>query len=349
MRAEKIDRVKRRLLQEAVADNLETMSGLPPRALRRSRRLLTAWVRRAPLVLVPLTIIAGSYIASSGEQVVAVPRPATVARPNPPLVASAAEAPVRARALREDVATIEAPLQRVAVAAFPLSVRRVVIDAGHGGKDAGATRMDVIEKDVTLDIGERLRRKLQDSGFEAIVTRSEDRTIPLRERAQIANESRADIFVSIHVNSIVKFTSSRGIETYYLGPTNDPSLTKLAAAENIGSGYSLADLRKLLDGVYADARRDESHQLATVVQQHLYTRLRASDPKLENWGIKRAPFVVLVATDMPAILAEVGCLSNPKEVKMLTSETYRQEIADALFDGIHAYASAHDAPQKKGT
>jgi N-acetylmuramoyl-L-alanine amidase len=342
MRAERIDRVKRRLLQEAVADNLETMSGLPPRALRRRRRFLAAWIRRAPIVLVPMLLIATSYLASTGEPVAAVQKPV----PPPPVLKPAAPVVVAAST---PLATIESPLQRVAAAAFPLSIRRVVLDAGHGGKDAGATRMDVIEKDITLDIGERLRRKLEESGFEVVVTRSDDKTIALRERAQLANESRADIFVSIHVNSIVKYTASRGIETYYLGPTNDPTLTRLAAAENIGSGYSMADLRRLLEGVYADARRDESRQLATTVQQHLYSRLKTADSRLENWGIKRAPFVVLVATDMPAILAEVGCISNPKEVKMLATETYRQEIADALFEGIHAYASAHDAPQKKGT
>jgi N-acetylmuramoyl-L-alanine amidase len=293
-----------------------------------------------------MLLLATSYLASTGEPVVIVASPghgpaeaAPYAPPPAPVIASAA-APLM---------SIEAPLQRVASAAFPLSVRRVVLDAGHGGKDIGATRMDIVEKDVTLDIGERLRRKLEQSGFEVIVTRTDDSTIPLRDRAQLANESRADIFVSIHVNSIIKHTSSRGIETYYLGPTNDPTLTKLAAAENIGSGYSMADLRRLLDGVYADARRDESRLLATTVQEKLYSRLRGADPGLENWGIKRAPFVVLVATDMPAILAEVGCISNPKEVKMLGTEKYRQEIADALFDGIQAYASAHEAPQKKGT
>ena len=350
MRAEKIDRVKRRLLQEAVADNLETMSGLPPRALRRRRRVLSAWLRRAPLILVPMLLLATSYLASTGE-----PAPPVRFRADGPAEAGPYVPPPRATpppviaSAAAPLASIESPIQRVAAAAFPLSVRRVVLDAGHGGKDIGATRMDIVEKDITLDIGDRLRRKLEESGFEVVVTRTNDRTIALRERAQLANDSRADIFVSIHVNSILKHTASRGIETYYLGPTNDPTLTKLAAAENIGSGYSMADLRRLLDGVYADARRDESRQLATTVQEKLYSRLRTADPALENWGIKRAPFVVLVATDMPAILAEVGCISNPKEVKMLGTAKYRQEIADALFDGIQAYASAHDAPQKKGT
>jgi N-acetylmuramoyl-L-alanine amidase len=113
----------------------------------------------------------------------------------------------------------------------------------------------------------------------------------------------------------------------------------------------MADMRKLLDGVYADARRDESQELATLVQKQLYTALRAQDPGLENWGVKKAPFIVLVATDMPAILAEVGCVSNEKEVAMLIRPEYRQQIADALFHGIRAYANTSDAPRKqeKGT
>ena len=142
--------------------------------------------------------------------------------------------------------------------------------------------------------------------------------------------------------------ASHGIETYYLGPTNDPSLTRLAAAENLESGYSIADLRKLLDRVYADVRRDESHQLASAMQRQLFAGLRSVDPGLENWGVKRAPFIVLTATEMPAILAEVGCLSNEAEAQMLRSPAYRQHIAQALFNGIQSYASENVAPQKKG-
>jgi len=108
-------------------------------------------------------------------------------------------------------------------------------------------------------------------------------------------------------------------------------------------------MRKLLDGIYADARRDESHELASAVQRKLYASLRKSDPGLENWGVKRAPFVVLVATDMPAILAEVGCISNKKEAALLRKADYRQEIADALFEGIRAYSGANDPQQQKGS
>ena len=332
MRAERIDRVRRRLLEEAVADNVDTIRGLPPRPLRTRTRMAGVWLRRSPVLLALLTLAGSTYFVANGSVPVALGvRHAELIPPGPPV--------------HED----PSHLQRVAASAFPLAVKRVVLDAGHGGQDPGTTSIGLAEKDVTLDIGRRLRRMLEESGFEVIVTRPDDRTLKLRERAKLANSSRSDIFVSIHVNSLAAHTSSHGVETYYLGPTNDPSLTKLAADENSFSGYSMADLRKLLDGVYADARRDESQQLAARVQQQMFNRLRDADPGLENWGVKRAPFVVLVATDMHAILAEVGCMSNRGEAAMLGRAEYRQKIAEALFHGIHAYASAAETPQKKGT
>ena len=336
------ERIKRRVLHEAVAENLDVMRGLPPRAVRPVRRAGRIWLRRAPFLLVPLTLAGSTYLA----------RQQTPTPPAAPRVAAASalapRAPLTQRpapAATDSIAGVE----RVTSAAFPLAVRRIVLDAGHGGSDPGAATAALSEKNITLDIGNRLRALLEREGFTVVTTREGDRTIPLRERARLANASQSDIFVSIHVNSIVKHTASRGVETYYLGPTNDPSLTELAAAENRVSGYSIADMRNLLDGVYADARRDESHELASSVQHELFDTLRTIDPKLENWGVKRAPFLVLVATGMPAILAEVGCLSNEQEAAMLSQAEYRQKIAGALFHGIRAYASANDAPQQKGS
>jgi N-acetylmuramoyl-L-alanine amidase len=234
-------------------------------------------------------------------------------------------------------------------AAFSLAVRRVVLDAGHGGSDPGATAAQLLEKEITLDIGRRLRALLERDGFDVITTRDSDKTIALRDRAQLANTSKSDIFVSIHVNALERHTESRGIETYYLGATDDRRLTELAAAENRVSGYSVSDMRRLLEGVYADARSAESQQLASAVQKKLFDKLRGDDPGLENWGVKRAPFLVLVATDMPAILAEVGCISNERESAMLRKPEYRQKIAAALFDGIRSYAGAPVVPEKKGS
>ena len=329
-----MERVKRRLLKEAVADNLETIRGLPPRSVRPGHRFLRLWIRRSPLLLLFLTLAGSTYLASD-------PTPAR------DTIAPAQIVVTRAARPAAKLASIDST--PIDTAAFPLSVRRVVIDAGHGGTDPGATSMQhLTEKEVTLDVASRLKALLTKNGFEVVITRASDRLIPLRERAHIANQSDGDIFVSIHVNSIEKHTASHGIETYYLGPTNDPSLTKLAADENRVSGYSVADLHKLVENIYADARRDESHRLAAAMQQQLYGNLRRVDRGLENWGVKRAPFIVLVATEMPAILAEVGCMSNDAEAQMLHRPEYRQHIADALFEGIRAYASAADAPQKKG-
>ena len=329
------DRVKRRLLKQAFAENFDTIRGLPPRSVRSSNRRFRIWLRRTPLFVLFLLLAGSTYLASN------------------PTAAHDTFAPAKIVINRPRRALAQASIidsSGMSVTALPLSVHRVVIDAGHGGNDPGTTSLALLsEKDVTLDVARRLAALLQKDGFEVITTRTDDRLIPLRERARLANQSDSDIFVSIHVNSIVEHTSEHGVETYYLGPTKDPSLTKLAADENRVSGYSVGDLRKLLDGIYADARRDESQRLAAAVQQQLFTNLKTKDRGLENWGVKRAPFIVLVATEMPAILAEVGCMSNPSEVAMLQRAEYRQQIAGALSKGIHAYAAAAEAPQKKGT
>ncbi len=328
MRAGNIDRVKRQLLRDAVADNEDTIRGLPPQRVWPARRPGSAWLRWAPFLLVPLALFGSSYLSTGGQP----PRLSTPSAPRP--------GPPRTAVLH--AATLDST-EPVSAAAFPLSVRRVVLDPGHGGKDAGASAASrLTEKEVTLDIERRLRTLLEAGGFEVVSTRRDDRLIPLRERARLANTQDGDIFISIHVNSLRSHTVSHGVETYYLGPTRDPLLTQLAAQENGTSGYSIADLRKLLERVYADVRRDESQRLASAVQQQLFGDLRATDPGLENWGVKRAPFIVLVATEMPAVLAEVGCLSNDREAQMLNRPEYRQQIAQALFRGIYEYA-------KKGT
>src|SRR5437016_1228874 len=337
MRPGKVDRVKRQLLSEAVVDNLDTIRGLPPRSLRPVHRVARAWTRRAPLLLVLLALLGTSYLAGSRGE------PSVAAGFSRPSVASVLSGRLKPAARLET----SQPLVPTSASAFPLSVRRIILDAGHGGRDAGTIAPNISEKDITLDIETRLRALLLRDGFEVVTTRADDRLIPLRERARLANSSSGDIFVSIHVNSLQTHVASHGIETYYLGPTNDPSLTKLAAAENLESGYSIADLRKLLDRVYADVRRDESHQLASAMQRQLFAGLRSVDPGLENWGVKRAPFIVLTATEMPAILAEVGGLSNPIEAQMLRNPTYRQQIAQALFNGIQVYANENAEGRKQ--
>jgi N-acetylmuramoyl-L-alanine amidase len=231
-----------------------------------------------------------------------------------------------------------------------LGVRRVVIDPGHGGDNLGtASAGGLLEKELTLDLSTRVRRLLLARGVEAVMTRTSDETLSLKDRAVAANGWRGDIFVSIHLNSLEP-ASLRGVETYYLGPSERPEHDMIAEKENEHSGYSLADMRALLDSIYADVRREESKRLAQSVQRTLVRRLRTIDPGIKDRGVKTAPFIVLVATEMPAILAEVSCLSNAEDAKRLGTAAYRQTIAEALASGIQAFIDhKHPGELKHGS
>ena len=172
-----------------------------------------------------------------------------------------------------------------------------------------------------------------------------DRGKLLADRARYANIADADLFVSIHVNWFDDGRANRGIETFYLGPSDDPTVTRLASLENRESGYSLADVRRLLDSIYADLRQEQSRALATSVQRRLLDSIRSVEPDVRDRGVKSAPFLVLVATDMPAILAEVACLSSDREASLLGQADYRERIAGALFDGIAAYSRRVEQPE----
>ena len=130
------------------------------------------------------------------------------------------------------------------------------------------------------------------------------------------------------------------VETYYLGPTEDAATLQLAGLENVHSGYSLTDFRYLLEKVYSDVKRGESRRFAEAVQEQLVHALQPLNPTLTKGAVKTAPFVVLIGASMPAILAEVACLSNTEDVQLLADPAYRQRIARALFEGVHAYTTA---------
>jgi N-acetylmuramoyl-L-alanine amidase len=246
-----------------------------------------------------------------------------------------------------NAATPLSALNRMNREALPLSVKRIVIDPGHGGKQHGAiSESGVSEKDITLDIALRLRRLMKNAPFEVLMTRETDESLSLEKRVDFANTNNADLFVSIHVNWMEP-REIRPLETYYVGATNDPAVIKLAGIENRDSGYSLADYRRLLDKIYLDTRRDESYLLAKTINTELYQSLSQINPELENRGVKMAPFAVIVGTQMPAVLAEVSCLSNEDDVKLLTNADYRETIAQALLRGILSYANNLNGSEKK--
>ncbi len=334
-------RLKAQLLRAAVRENADVIDDRLPAPLRPSRRFLHTWGQRSWVLLFPIgLLLAWGSIANRSAAVESVPvtvrveggaRPGAIvaapthgASPNPALLA-----------------------RPVAADVLALGVRRVVLDAGHGGDNLGtASTSGVLEKTLTLDLATRVRKLLVKRGVHVVLTRTSDETLSLKDRAEIANGWRGDIFVSIHLNSLEP-SSLRAIETFYLGPGERPEHDAIAAKENEHSGYSLADMRTLLDSIYADVRREESKRLAESVQRRLVRRLRTIDPLMKDRGVKTAPFIVLVATEMPAILAEVSCLSNPDEAKRLGTEAYRQTIAEALASGIQDFIDHKHPGEKK--
>ena len=221
---------------------------------------------------------------------------------------------------------------------MPLALRTVILDPGHGGDNEGTKApVGLVEKEVTLDIARRLSDLLSASGYDVVLTRDRDVGMSLRDRADLANNRRGDIFVSIHVNWLEN-RELRGLETFYLGPTDDPYLEALAARENQQSGYSLSDQREILQKVYAGFRQEESRRLAESVQRSLFESLYQVDERVRDRGVKSAPFGVLTRTEMPAILAEVSSVSNEVESRLLMTPIYRQYLAEALFRGIESYS-----------
>jgi N-acetylmuramoyl-L-alanine amidase len=328
-----VERVKRQLLHDLVQQNVDLAEGRLPRTLYKGRYWPLA-VRLLALAVLSVALLGSSrLIASFSGPAAALPSPA----------AAKATAPAAATPVLTSMP------QPVDAAVFPLAVRKVVIDAGHGGGSTGTrTPQGTLEKDLTLDIAQRLERLLVQQSFQVVMTRDADRDVSLKERGALANRMGADIFVSIHLNWIENRRSG-GLETYYMGATDDPYLTRLAASENRESGYSLADMRRLLDRIYAGVRQEKSRKLAETVQGALFQSLGKLSPEIQSRGVKTAPFIVLLTTDMPAILAEVSSLSNEEEAKLLTKPLYRQYIAEALAKGIRAYAGGAEEPPEAVT
>ncbi len=232
---------------------------------------------------------------------------------------------------------------------FRLEVAKVVLDAGHGGNDPGASAASgLTEKEITLDVARRLRTLLEQDRFQVAMTRQDDRSLVLRDRALMANAEHADLFVSIHVNSIPE-KERRAVETYFLGPADTPRISEMARKENQGSGYALSDFKKLLEGVYQGVRQEESRRLAEAVQTNLFSALRKETRAIEDRGVKSAPLAVLIGTEMPAILVEVSCVSNTEEARLLARPDYRQDIAKALYRGLEVYMESREPARETGT
>lgn len=221
---------------------------------------------------------------------------------------------------------------------FGLGVKTIMIDPGHGGTDPGAIgKMGTMEKDITLDIARRLRERLLKYGtYNILMTRNDDSTLPLNKRVELARMSKADIFISIHLNYLPSKPINI-IETYFFGPSSDEKVLKLAEKENAGSHYGMNDFKDMIEKIGETLKLQESRTLALSIQKSLFVNSSRNKGDIYDFGVKRAPFVVLLGVDVPAVLAEVSCLSNKKEEVELNDERHRDNIARYLEAGILDY------------
>jgi N-acetylmuramoyl-L-alanine amidase len=219
-----------------------------------------------------------------------------------------------------------------------LGIQRIVIDPGHGGKDPGCIgKENTYEKDIVLDICLRLKTLLlQNQGLEIILTRETDFLVPLENRSVIANQKKADIFISIHANSYPNRKRS-GVEAFYLNFNQDPDVLKLAAQENATTTKNISQQREILEKIIRTNKLMESRDLANRLQKSLVTRLASKYEGIKNLGVKGGPFWVLIGGEMPSVLVEISHLSNAEEEARLKTEPYRQEVAQGLYEGILQY------------
>ncbi|MFN7916995.1 MAG: N-acetylmuramoyl-L-alanine amidase [Vicinamibacterales bacterium] len=221
-----------------------------------------------------------------------------------------------------------------------LGVSRIVIDPGHGGHDPGAKGPAGTEADLVLDVALRLERLLAKvPGVEVVLTRRENEFVSLQERTALANRETADLFLSIHANAS-SVAAARGVETYFLNFASTQGAAAVAARENATSGQAMGTLQDVIKSIALNSKRDESRDFATYVQREMLASLRTANTSVKDLGVKQAPFVVLIGAEMPSVLAEISFITNPQEARLLKTNTYRQKIAQALFEGVRKYQAS---------
>ena len=266
-----------------------------------------------------------------------VKQPSDVSR----LTASSKASPSAAR----QVVGVAAPAKRDSsgdqslVRVFGLKLGRVVIDPGHGGHDTGTIGPNgLMEKELVLDVALRVGKLIsQQLGADVVYTRSNDTFIPLEERTKIANNEKADLFISVHANSSPE-PNATGVETYFFNLNSDKHGLDLAMRENASSSSSISDLNDLLHKAVLQTKLEESREFAQKVQASLWASSLKMNSHSKDRGVRQAPFVVLIGATMPSILAEIGFVSNPHDAKLLLKEDQRQAIAQALYKGVSKYA-----------
>ncbi len=251
---------------------------------------------------------------------------------------------------RKGIRKVEEPDRTISLARqLGLSVKRIVIDPGHGGRDPGCYHKGGIrEKNIVLDLAKQLKKKIENEiGCEVLLTRTRDVFMPLDERTAFANIKKADLFISLHVNA---HRQSRifGVETYFLNMATDERAVMVAARENATSEKNISDLQSILNDLMLNTKINESSRLAHQVQKGMMNNIRNTYKTNKSLGVKQAPFYVLIGAEMPAILVESGFITNPTERTRLLNEKYRELLAEGITTGIRSYIDSIDNAYKGG-
>lgn len=245
---------------------------------------------------------------------------------------------------------VKKPDEKVSLARqLGLSVKRIVIDPGHGGKDPGCVfKGGIREKDIVLKLAKILALKIEkDLGCEAVLTRMDDVFLPLERRTAYANMKKGDLFLSLHINAH-RQSGIQGLETYFLNMATDERAVLVAARENSTSEKNISDLQTILNDLMLNTKISESSKLAYEVQKGMIGRLRKSYPGVKSLGVKQAPFYVLIGAEMPAILVETGFITNPAERNRLLSSQYLKGLAEGIVSGMKAYIESIDLAATAG-
>ena len=234
------------------------------------------------------------------------------------------------------------PAAKAESAAPVTALRKIVLDPGHGGKDPGAIGVGgVAEKDITLSVARKLAQKLRaELGVKVILTRNDDRYVPLEDRTALANQEDADLFISLHMNASPN-PEARGIETYYLDNTTDEAAIRLAARENRTSRRNISDLQFILSDMLQNVKLEDSITLAHRLQTALVGGLSRVMTDVRDLGVKKALFHVLVGARMPSVLVEMAYISHRIEGAAMSQEHVQESMVGALFEGIQKYGQTH--------
>jgi N-acetylmuramoyl-L-alanine amidase len=251
----------------------------------------------------------------------------------------AREAKEEKRVARKGIRRAEKPDEQVSMARqLGLTVKKIVVDPGHGGKDPGCLLdTGVCEKTIVLSLAQILAKKMEERlGVEVALTRNRDFFLPLEKRTAFANMQKADLFLSLHINAH-KQADVYGLETYFLNMATDERAVMVAARENATSEKNISDLQKILNDLMLNTKISESSKLAHEVQKGMVGFARKKYEDVKDLGVKQAPFYVLIGAEMPAILVETGFLTSPVERKRLQNRKYLESIADGIVSGIEVY------------